>query len=48
MAYELSELLTPERIVGISTEHGFRPDITEQFLMDYTIWTKFVMDSTSI
>lgn len=37
MAYELSELLTPERISEISTEHGFRPDITEQFLMDYLV-----------
>ena len=37
MAYELSELLTPERIAEISTEHGFRPDITEQFLMDYLV-----------
>ena len=37
MAYELSELLTPERIAEISTGHGFRPDITEQFLMDYLV-----------
>lgn len=37
MAYELSELFTPERIDEISTEHGFRPDITEQFLMDYLV-----------
>ena len=37
MAYELSELLTPERITEVSTEYGFRPDITEQFLMDYLV-----------
>ena len=37
LAYELSELLTPERIYEISTEHGFRPDITEKFLMDYLV-----------
>lgn len=37
MAYELSKLFTPERIAEISTGHGFRPDITEQFLMDYLV-----------
>ena len=37
MAYEPSELLTSERIAEISTERGFRPDITEQFLMDYLV-----------
>ena len=37
MAYDLSELITPEGITRISEERGFRPDITEQFLMDYLV-----------
>ena len=35
MAYELSKLITSERIAEMSDERGFRPDTAEQFLMDY-------------
>ena len=37
MVYDLLELITPERITKISAERGFRPDIMEQFLMDYLV-----------
>lgn len=37
MAYELSELITSEKIAEISAKHGFRPDTTEKFLMDYLV-----------
>lgn len=37
MGYDLLESITPERITKISKELGFRPDITEHFLMDYLV-----------
>ena len=34
---DILRMITLEGITAISDEYGFRPDVTEQFLMDYVV-----------